>query len=128
MVDDPDSDDWNDFLMNKEKVRVYDDKLGFRDSGVVFTLKGDILSMINDYDFNKTDSPEAKQSIIFLDEMHIDMYAKSKRTRDTNLIKNYYNKRILLASGLHEAILLSENPNELCDRLRSRIRENKLEL
>ena len=92
MVDDPDSDDWNDFLMNKEKVRVYDDKLGFRDSGVVFTLKRDILSMINDYDFNKTNSPEAKQIINFLDEMHIDIYAKSKRTRDKNLIKTIITK------------------------------------
>ena len=55
LIDDPDSENWNDFLMKKEKVRLYDDKLLFRDTGVVFTLKGDILSMITDYDFNKTD-------------------------------------------------------------------------
>ena len=33
--DDPDSEKWNDFRMHGEKVRIYDDKLLFRDSGVV---------------------------------------------------------------------------------------------
>ena len=62
----------------------------FRDTGVVFMLKGDILSMITDYDFNKTNSPDAKQIIKFLDEMHFDIHAKVKSSREKNLIKNYY--------------------------------------
>ena len=51
LVDDPDSETWYDFLMEKEKVTIYDDKLLFRDTGVVFTLKGDLLTMNTDYDF-----------------------------------------------------------------------------
>ena len=46
--------------MNGENVSIYDGKLHFRDTGVVFTLKGGILSMITDYDYSKTDSPDAK--------------------------------------------------------------------
>ena len=53
MLDYPKSDNWNDYKMNGEKVSLYDDKVLFGDSGVVFALKGDLLSMI-------TDSPVAK--------------------------------------------------------------------
>ena len=38
LVDDPDSENWKDFKMNGEKVTIYDDKLLFRDTRVVFTL------------------------------------------------------------------------------------------
>ena len=51
LVDDLDSETWNDFLMEKEIVTIYDDKLLFRDTGVVLTLEGDLLTMITDYDF-----------------------------------------------------------------------------
>lgn len=125
LVDDPDSENWNDFKMNGEKVTIYDDKLLFRDSGVVFTLKGDLLSMITDYDFNKKESPDAKQIINFLDEMHFNTKTTGKSTRDKTLINNYYNKRAILASGLQKVIFLSENPNELCDRLHLIIQEKQ---
>ena len=51
--------------MNGEKVTLYDDKVLFKDTGVLFALKGEILSMIIDYDFNKTHSPDANQFINF---------------------------------------------------------------
>ena len=61
--DDPDNKNWNEFLMKKEKkVRIYDDKLLFTDTAVIFTLKEDLITMITDYDFNKKDSPVAKKS------------------------------------------------------------------
>ena len=47
--------------MHREKVTIYDDKLLFRDTGVFFRLTRDVLSMITDYDFNKTDSPDANR-------------------------------------------------------------------
>ena len=86
LLDDPDSDNWNDYKMNGEKVTLYDDKLHFGDTGVVFTLKAYILSMITDYDFNKTESPDAKQISIFLDEMHFNLLATGKSNRDRTLI------------------------------------------
>ena len=65
LLDDPDSDNWNDYKMNGEKGKFYDYKLLFRDTGVVFSLNGDIQSIITEYDFIKTDSPDAKQIIFF---------------------------------------------------------------
>ena len=83
LLDDPDSDNWNDFEINGEKVTLYEDKLHFRDTGVVFTLKGDILSMITDYYFIKLESPDAKQMLNSLEEMdfNINRTAKSKKDR-----------------------------------------------
>ena len=111
--------------MNKEEVKLYEDKLLFRDTGVVFTLKGGIFSIILDHDFNETDSPDSKQIIIFLDEMHFDIHAKSKSFRDKNLKKNFYNKRVLLGSDLQKGIFLSVNPDEICNRLRLIIQEKR---
>ena len=110
LLDDPDSVNWNDYKMNGEKVSLYVDKLLIRNTGVVSTLKGDILSMITDYDFNKTDSPDAKQIINFLDEMHCDIHAKGESSRKKNLRKSILIKAIL-ASGL-KTIFLPENLND----------------
>ena len=117
LIDDPDSDNWKDYKMNGEKVTIYDDQLLFRDTVVVFTLKREILLLITDYDFNKTESPDAKQLIHFLDEMHFNIRATCKSNRDRTLIKKYYIKRSILASGLR-TVFLSENPDELCDKLK----------
>ena len=73
LLDDPDSDNWNDYIMHREEVTFHDEKLLVRDTGVVFTLKRDILSVITDYDLNKTDSPVVKQIINSVDEMHFDI-------------------------------------------------------
>ena len=121
--DDPDSDNWNDYEMNGQKVRIYDNKLLFRDTGVVFTLEGDLLSMITDYEFIKKESSDAKQIINFMDEMHFNVHARGKGNRDKNLIKNYYKKRAILASGISKTIFLSSDPNELCDRLKLLLQE-----
>ena len=73
----------------------------------------------------KTDSLDAKQIIKILDEMHFDLHANGKTSRDKNLAKNYYNKRALLASSDQEVIFLSDNPNEICDRLHLIIQEKQ---
>ena len=67
--------------------------------------------MMTDYDFDKTESPGAKQIINFLDEMHFNIRATGKSNRDRTLINNHYNKKSILASGLRTAFL-SENPDE----------------
>ena len=124
LKDDPDSDNWKVYKKNCEKVTFYNDKLLFRDSGVVFTLQGDILSTITGYDFKKSHSPDAKQIINFLKEMHFNTRATGKSNRHKNLIKNYYNTRAILASEL-KIIFLSGNPNELCERLKLLIQEKR---
>ena len=80
--------------------------------------------MITDYEFYKTDSPDAEQIIKCLDEMHFDIHAKGKSSRDKHLIKNYYNKKAIIASGL-KTIYFSENPNKLCDRLKIMLQEKQ---
>ena len=39
LFDDPDSDNWNDYKKNGEKVSLYDVKLLFRDTSVVVTRR-----------------------------------------------------------------------------------------
>ena len=112
-LDDHDSDNWNEYKMNGEKVTLYNSRLLFRNTGVVFTLKEGILSRITDYDFNETNSPDAKQIINFMNEMHVDIHATGKSSRDISLKKNYFNKRAILASAL-KTIFVLENPIELC--------------
>ena len=99
LLDDPDSDNWNDYENNGEKVSLYDDKLLFRDTGVVFTLNGEVLSMITAYHFIKTDSTDAKQINKFLDEKHFNIHAKGKNSRDKNLIKTIIIKELYLHLG-----------------------------
>ena len=82
------------------KGTLCDDKLLYRDTGLFFTLEGEIPSLITDYDFNKTHSPDAEHFYIFLEGLHFDTIAKIKIFKDGNLIKNYYKKRAILASGL----------------------------
>ena len=116
LVDDPDSESWNDYQMKREKVSFYDDKLVYRDTGVIFTLKGDNLSRISGYDFIKTDSPDAKHFDSFLDGMNFNIRATGESNRDRNLVKNSYFKKGILASGLR-TVFLSEKLDGLCDRI-----------
>ena len=123
-LDDLDSDYWNDYKMKREKFSLYDDKLVFRDTGVMFTSKGENHWMINDSDFSKTDSPDAKQISKFLAGMRFDIHAKRKSSGDENLLKNYFNKLAIFASGL-KAIFLSENSDDLCVTLKLVIQEKR---
>ena len=60
-------------------------------------LEGGFLSMITDYDFDKKDSPDAKQIIKILGEMHFEIQAKGKFLENKKTKKNCYIKRALLA-------------------------------
>ena len=57
--------------------------------------------------------------------MRFNIKTTGKSNRDKILIDNYYIKRALLASGLQKVIFLSENPDELCNRLHLIIQKNK---
>ena len=57
---------------------------------------------------------------IFSDEICFHIHVRGKSLRDRNLIRNYFNRRVLVASGLKRsegAISFSKKPNELCDRI-----------
>ena len=76
----PDSDFWNDCVMNGEKATLNDDKLVFINRDKNFTLRGGVLNLVTDYKFN-TDSPDTKLIIDSLDEMHFDIHARGKSFR-----------------------------------------------
>ena len=99
LKDDTDSDDWNDYTMRGEKFTIYDDKLVFKNSGKIFTLRSDVLKMIINYKLKTTDSPDAKLVILIMDEMYFDIPSLGKSLRDRNLIKNCIKKRAILVSG-----------------------------
>ena len=83
------------------------------------------MSLITDYDFVKPESPDAKQVINFLDEMHFITLTIGKCKTDRNLKKKHFlNKRAILAYGL-KTVFLSENRNDLCDRLKLLIQEKR---
>ena len=94
LYDDPDSDNWNDYVMNVEKRTKYNDNLVFKISGKIFTLGGDVLKKITEYRINTTDSTDEKRIIDIMDEMHFDIQFRDKSLRDTNLIKKILIKEI----------------------------------
>ena len=60
----------------------------------------------------------------FAKEMHFDERRVGNRsTRDKTLIK-LLNSPAIMASGISKTIILSSDPNELCDRLRLLLQEN----
>ena len=111
--DDPDSDNWKDYIMKGEKVTIYETELVFKNSAKIFTLRGDVLKKITDYIFNTKDSTEAKLFMDLVGEMHSSIHSGGKGLRDRNLIKIYFIKRAIFASGLKTSEttnFFSENP------------------
>ena len=96
--DDPDSENWNVFPMKKVKVRTFDDKLLFRGTGKIFTVIGAILEKITDDDFNKVNSPDIKQFIDLLHEVHFDIHGIVNKSNRDRTINDYYIKRTILAA------------------------------
>ena len=53
LYDDPDNNYWNDYILNGENYNIWRDELVFKNSGKIFTSRGDVLKKITDYRFNK---------------------------------------------------------------------------
>ena len=58
-----------------------------------------------------------------MDEMQFDIHSRGKKLIDGSLMKNYFSKSAILASGLKN-IFLSKNLNELYDKLKILLEEN----
>ena len=83
--EDPDSDNWIEYVLNEEKVTLYDDKILFENIGKVFTWTGDAEKMITDYNFITTDSSDAKLIVDFRDEILLDKHSRGTSLTDRNL-------------------------------------------
>ena len=126
LIKDQNSNRVNDLLIQNTIPITFNDKLlTFRDSGKVFELKGDLLKMITDKNYNvDLDSLQDKKLMFdFAKEMNFDAKAQSnKATRDRTLTKLLKSPRIM-ASGILKTIILSSDPLELCDRLKLLLKE-----
>ena len=69
-----------DFITNIENVTIQGDSFFFEERCKVLTLKGDLLRMITEYEFNEPSSPNAKIPIDFLDEMNFDQHASGNKS------------------------------------------------
>ena len=90
-----------------------------------FRLEGDLLKLITNYKFNANYSTPQDKKIIydFVKEMNYDIKSTGRpSTRHTSIIKILESPAIL-ASGISKTIILSSDPNELCDRLRLLLQE-----
>ena len=90
----------------------------------VFELKGALLKMITNKNYNVDLASLQDKKIMydFAKEMNFDMRAQgNKSTRDRTLIKLLKSPAVM-ATGV-TTIFLSENPDELCNRLKLLLQE-----
>ena len=120
----------NDLLIhNTIPNTLYINILKFRDTGKEFELKGDLLKMIinNNYNFDLASLAEKKLMYDFAKEMHFDLKAPGKKsTRNITLIKILKSPGLMVsASGVIKTIFLSSNPDELFDILKLILQEKQ---
>ena len=123
---DPSSNRVNDLrIHNSIPITLHNNLLTFRDSGKVFELKGELLKMITNknYNVNHASLSDKKLMYNFAKEMNFDKsHVGNKSTRDRTLI-SLLNSPAIMASGVPNTIFLSSDANELCDRLKLLLQE-----
>ena len=127
LVKDSSSNRVNDLkIHNSIPITLYGNMLTFRDTNKQFELKGDLLEMITNskYNVNLASLADKKLMYDFAKEIHFDQNAPGRKsTRDNTLIKLLNSPRIM-ASGI-TTIFLSENADELCERLKLLLQEKR---
>ena len=123
---DPDSTKLNDFLIHgKIPVTIFSNMITFRDSDKTFKLEGDLLKVITNHKFNVDHSNQQDRKIIykFAKEMNYDTKSTGRPSvRHSSMIR-LLDQPAIMASGVSKTIILSSNPNELCDRLKLLLQE-----
>ena len=112
-------------IKNSIPITLHNNLLTFRDTNKQFELKGDLLKMITNKNYNVDLASLSDKKLMhdFAKEMHFDeRRVGNKSTRDRKLIK-LLNSPAIMASGVSKTIFLSSDPNELCDRLKSLLQE-----
>ena len=126
LVDDSTSNRVNDLKINNSiPITLNNNLLTFRDANKKFELKGDLLKMITNknYNIDLASLSDKKLMYDFAKEMHFEeRRVGNKSTRDKTLIK-LLNSPTIKASGISKTIFLSSDHNELCDRLKLLLQE-----
>ena len=124
----PNSTKMNDFLIHGNiSVTIFSNMITFRDSNKTFRLEGDLLKVITNYKFNVDhSSPQDKKLIYeFAKEMKYDIDSIDRPSVRHNSMIRLLEQPAIMASGFSKTIILSSNPNELCDRLKLLIQEKQ---
>ena len=123
---DPNSTKINDFLIHRGiPVSLVSNIIIFRDSDKSFKLEGDLLKLITNHKFNADhSSPQDKKLIYeFAKEMNYDTKSTGRPSVRHNSVVKILNSPAIMASGVSNVIILSSDPDELCDRLRLLLQE-----
>ena len=128
LVKDSSSNRVNDLLIhNTIPITLHDNLLTFRDSGKVVELKGELLKMITNKNYNVDLASLSDKKLMYdiAKEMNLDIKAQgNKSTRDRTLIKLVKSPAIM-ASGISKTMFLPSDANELCDRLKLLLQEKR---
>ena len=126
LIKDSSSNRVNDFKKdNSIPITLRNNLLTFLDTNKQFELKGDLLKMITNKNYNVDLASLADKKLMydFAKEMHFDeKRVRNISTRDRTLIE-LLNSSAIMASGILKTIFLSSDPNELCDRLKLLLQE-----
>ena len=123
---DPNSTKINDFLIHRGiPVSLVSNIIIFRDSNKSFKLEGDLLKLITNHKFNADhSSPQDKKLFYeFAKEMNYDTKITGRPSVRPNSVAKILNSPAIMASGVSNVIILSSDPDELCDRLRLLLQE-----
>ena len=123
---DPNSTKLNDFLIHGTiPVTIFSDMIVFRDSNKCFRLEGDLLKVVTNHKFNVDHSnPQDKKLIYqFAKEMKYDIKSTGRSSTRHNSLIRLLDQPAIMASGISKTIILSPDPNELCDRLKLLLQE-----
>ena len=125
---DPNSTKLNDFLIHGTiPVTIFSNMIVFRDSNKSFRLEGDLLKVITNYKFNVDHSnPQDKKLIYqFAKEMKYDIKSTGIPSVRHNSMVRLLNQPAIMAFGFSKTIILSSDPNELCNRLKLLLQEKQ---
>ena len=128
LVKDANSNRVNDLNINNSiPITLYNNMITFRDTGKEFELKGDLLKMITNKNYNVDLASLSDKKLMydFAKEMHFDVKKiGNKSIRDRTLIKLIKSPGLMVsASGVSKTIFLSSDPDELCNRLKLLLQE-----
>ena len=118
----------NDFLIHGSiPVTLFRNMTSFRDTNKTFRLEGDLLKTITDYKLNADNSSPQDKKIIYelAKEMNYDTKNVGRPSTRHSSILNILEWPAIMASGISRTIILSSNPNELCDRLKLLLQEKQ---
>ena len=123
---DPNSIKLNNFLIHGNiPVTIFSNMITFRDSNKTFRLEGDLLKVITNYKFNVDHSSLQDKKLIyeFAKEMKYDIDSIGRPSVRHNSMIRLLEQPAIMASGFSKTIILSSDPNELCDRLKLLLQE-----